>query len=204
MSELNTQPPPLQQNEPVPARRLVKKSGGLVKKVGTMGKVGIIGALILILLIPLNMIRNVMRERQERYDSAVAEVTSTWGKQQLISGPVLVVPYRSTSGAAGTAYAHFLPDELSIEGDLESSELKRGIYKAVVFGGVIDITGNFAKPDLSEFKVAPTNVMWEEAFLTVAVSDLRGTREEITISLGGKGSFHGATVSLSLIFQSFQ
>ncbi|HRZ93651.1 MAG TPA: inner membrane CreD family protein, partial [Candidatus Paceibacterota bacterium] len=44
--------------------------------------------LILLLLIPLQMIRSVLRERLSRRDAAVSEIMSSWGREQTIIGPV--------------------------------------------------------------------------------------------------------------------
>ena len=52
-----------------------------------------VGGLILIMLIPLLMIQGVLSDRLARRNEAVEDITSSWGKDQQIIGPVLVVPY---------------------------------------------------------------------------------------------------------------
>ncbi len=52
-----------------------------------------IGILILILLIPTSMLTSLIKERQAIRDDATNEVSSKWGMQQTIGGPVLTVPY---------------------------------------------------------------------------------------------------------------
>lgn len=173
----------------------------LFSRLASLGKVALVGLLALVLLIPLAMIRGVLGERQGRYYEAVREVTATWGGRQEIAGPVLVVPYsfRQTVVKAGrdgkpvsveedaVGYAHFLPDELEIEGQLDSSRLHRGIYEAVVFGAQVFLKGSFPRPPCEVFGVKrDRDVHWDKAFITIAVSDMRGTREEVRINLGGK------------------
>ena len=79
-------PPPL----PPRARGRVLSCG---RHYPTAVKMGAILILVLLLLIPLKMIQSVLSERLTRRDEAIANITSTWGGEQLVAGPVLVVPY---------------------------------------------------------------------------------------------------------------
>ena len=163
-----------------------------------------VGALILLMLIPLLMIEGVLSDRLARRNEAVNDITSSWGKDQNIIGPVLVVPYlhhgtvvRSVTLPDGrvetrevaettVAYAYFLPDTLDITGDVQTQTLHRGIYDAAVFRGQINIAGKFPAPDMAALKIDPADVLWKDAVVTLAVSDLRGTREGLTLEWGGK------------------
>lgn len=51
------------------------------------------GILILLLLIPVNMVESLIREREYRKQDAVKEVSGKWGNEQIVAGPVLTVPY---------------------------------------------------------------------------------------------------------------
>lgn len=169
----------------------------------TLVRMGILLGIVLLFLIPQLLIQGVLSERLQRRNGAVAEITSTWGASQTLCGPVLIVPYRyrvtsqRTQMVNGqmtsvpvtetqTAYAHFLPEDLQITGDLKPSVLHRGIYQAVVYGGSIQLQGRFAKPVFDDWKVEEADVVWDEAVVTVAVSDLRGAKETILLTWGGK------------------
>lgn len=56
-------------------------------------KSAVIGALILLLLIPTSLIQNLVSERQQRQQDAVLEIDSHWAGSQTITGPVIGVPY---------------------------------------------------------------------------------------------------------------
>ena len=56
-------------------------------------KSAIIGALTLLLLIPTNLIQNLVSERQQRQQEAVSEVDSHWAGPQTVTGPVIGIPY---------------------------------------------------------------------------------------------------------------
>lgn len=88
-------------------------------------KGAIIFLLLLILLIPTAMIDGIIRERQSRQHEAVGEVAGKWGLSQIISGPVLVLPYEEISrNQVGQElnrelkHAYLLPDDLRITGEV--------------------------------------------------------------------------------------
>jgi inner membrane protein len=186
-------PPPLPKSQPSFSRR----NSTMLKLLG-------VGGLILLLLVPLLMIEGVLNDRLARRNEAVADITSSWGRDQNIIGPVLVVPYlhrgtvvRSVTLPDGrvetreveettVACAYFLPDTLEATGDLQTQMLHRGIYDAAVFRGQIKISGKFPVPDMASLKIDPVDVLWKEAAVTLAVSDLRGTREGLTLDWDGK------------------
>lgn len=168
-----------------------------------MVKVAGIALLTLVLLIPLGMVRSTLGERQERRNEAVMDITSSWGKEQVIIGPVLSVPYRYTYKTfkdtaikgeikkmevleTATARAWFLPDVVEIEGSLEPLKLHRGIYDAVVYKGQLKLSGRFGAPDFKALKIAEDRVYWDEAEVVIGVTDLRGTGEVLQFRSGQK------------------
>src|SRR5688572_28610137 len=56
-------------------------------------KIGSICLLIALLHIPLGLTRGVLRERESYQATATEEIASIWGRQQMMVGPMLVVPY---------------------------------------------------------------------------------------------------------------
>lgn len=162
-----------------------------------------VGAMSLSLLIPLTFIRGLVYDRQNSRDQAVSEIAGTWGGPQSIVGPVLVIPYRYTFQTergveidgrvirrtvteTAVDFAYFLPTELKVEGSVSPSKLHRGIYDAVVYSGKFSLSGRLPKPDWKALKVAEEDVLWDEAMVTVAVSDLRGAKGALNVELGGR------------------
>ena len=66
-------------------------------RTSTMLKLAVIGILVLVLLIPTAMLQSLISERESTRNTAVAEVSSKWGNEQVIGGPVLSVPYEIDS-----------------------------------------------------------------------------------------------------------
>jgi len=56
-----------------------------------------IGFLVLILMIPLAMIDDVIRERSYRKNEVVSEISQSWASAQTINGPILTVPFQTYS-----------------------------------------------------------------------------------------------------------
>lgn len=171
------------------------------RRFGTALKLALIGGLIILLCIPLGMIRTLLKERLQRRGAVVGEITSTWGRSQSLVGPVLSVPYRYSYQTwkdqrvdgqmqqvqvteTAVATAHFLPTGLSFDGSLEPSVLHRGIYEAVVFTGEMAVSGTFDRPDFSQWKVDPADVLWEDATMSLGITDLRGARDELVMTVG--------------------
>ncbi|MBI5883725.1 MAG: cell envelope integrity protein CreD [Elusimicrobia bacterium] len=178
-----------------------KKGGPISQQVAL--KIGSVFAIALVLLIPLSMIQSTLEERLSRRNEAVADITSSWGKEQVLVGPILVIPYRHTYKSfkdtvikgeikktevleTATARAWFLPDELKVEGDIQPEKLHRGIYEAVVYRGRLKLSGHFSPPDFQALKIDGTQVLWDDAVVAVGVTDLRGTGEALQIFFGDK------------------
>src|SRR5881398_3359335 len=185
-------PPPLPRSQPFFGRR----HSTILKLLG-------VGALVLVLLIPLAMITGVLRERLQRRNAAVADITSSWGRDQNVIGPVLGIPYQykfktvkeipAPDGkverreveetAIGNAY--FLPDVLNVSGNVQTQRLHRGIYEAVVYRAQTILSGKSAAPDFGPLKIDLKDVQWKDAFVTIAINDLRGAREAILLDWSG-------------------
>lgn len=175
------------------SRSFLQKQALTIKLAGVL-------LLVLVLLIPLHMIRGILCERMGRRDAAVADIASTWGGEQVIVGPVLVIPYRYrvknlkervVDGRheqyeveeTSVTNAYFLPAQVNIDGALTPSRLHRGIYEATVYAGTMEISGQFAPPDFAALGVAEPDVDWGNGLVTLAVSDLRGTGEMLSIRM---------------------
>jgi inner membrane protein len=192
MADTSTVPPPLPKTQP----SFGKRYRTIIKLIG-------VGALILLLLIPLGMITGVLSDRLQRRNEAVYDITSSWGREQNLIGPVLMIPYqyrfktvkevpgkdgklekREVEETAG-AWAYFLPETLNLSGDAETQKLKRGIYETAVFRAQVKLTGRFAAPDFGAFKIDLKDVQWKDALVSIAINDLRGTREGLVLDWGG-------------------
>src|SRR5213078_1065110 len=148
------------------------------------------------------------------------------GREQNLIGPVLGIPYqykfkavKEVPAADGkmerreveetaTGNAYFLPERLNISGDAQTQKLHRGMYDAVVYRAQTVLSGKFGPPDFGPLKIDLKDVQWKDAFVAIAINDLRGAREAILLDWSGTkrpmlpgsqvpGYTTGATASLA-------
>jgi inner membrane protein len=152
----------------------------------TMIKGLIIGALVLILLIPMEFVKNLIYEREARQKEAIIEVSSKWSGTQNITGPIIVLPYWYEQ--ADTAkkiskikrFAYLLPDEVNINSTVKPQERSRGIYKVMLYTSINHINGVF-KEFPSQLNIDTNKIIWQEAFVRIDISDTKGLNEELKI-----------------------
>ncbi|HEX5034086.1 MAG TPA: cell envelope integrity protein CreD, partial [bacterium] len=167
-----------------------------------------IGFMTLVMLIPTLFIMNLIHERQMRREEASSEVLRGWGGgDQLVGGPVLVLPYdvsTETMNDKGqkvvTHYlrsAYFLPEKLEIDGQLKSQTLSRGIFRIPVYQGELAMSGAFRSPDLAALGIKPTQVRWDKAYVQLSLSDLRGLRETPEVLWSGESRRFEPSATLS-------
>lgn len=147
-------------------------------------KAVIIFVMAFFLWIPTNLIREVINEREDRQKEAIEEVSSKWAGRQTVTGPILMIPYNSTSNGVTSQKKHawFMADQLDINSSVSPQKRHRGIYDVVVYQGDISITAKFNEIKFKELNVPAVNLLWPEAKLLLQISDLsRGINEEIYI-----------------------
>ena len=155
-------------------------------------KVIIIGFIALVLLIPKFMILELIGERQKTADSSNQEVMQTWSLAQTVRGPVLMLPYIERSYDSNgkelnekIQSCYLLPKTLKIDGEIFPEKRKRSIYETVVYESGINFSGSFGQPDFETLKIAPDDILWEKATILVAISDLRGISDNVSLSMNG-------------------
>lgn len=140
----------------------------------------------LMLLIPLVLINEVIRERAANAETARTEIGAMWAAAQTITGPVLNVPGTkvvSNDGSYVTTTMHILPDELKVNGVLVPEIRYRGIYETVVYDSEMKISGNFViagYEHLNEYVW-----QWEKAYISLGVSDNKGISDNAELNIGG-------------------
>src|SRR4051812_42549781 len=137
-------------------------------------KFAAVGILILLLLIPTNMVENLIVERQSQNLDVIHEISSKWGNEQTIAGPVINIPYREivtsknekgeTVASTTMGTLHFLPEQLDIAGEIKTEIKHRSIYEAVVYSTTLKITGTFNKTAVEKLGIEAENVLWDKAY----------------------------------------
>lgn len=154
-------------------------------------KLIIVVSLSLLLLIPSIRIKHLIRERENRRDNTIEEITNKWGKDQTLNGPILVIPYIKRTYSTTTKYTdniHYfqvLPSELKIKGELVPAERYRGIYQVITYNSDLHISGSFLKEDLENWPNKYDKILWDDARIVVGISDLKGVTQNLTLNWNG-------------------
>ncbi|HTN68608.1 MAG TPA: cell envelope integrity protein CreD [Dysgonamonadaceae bacterium] len=156
-------------------------------------KIGTIVIITLLLLIPASMIRSLIIERESTQNEAIREVSSKWGEEQTISGPLISIPYyryiKEFSRKDSTEkivqikeFIHILPTELNISGNINPEKRYRGIYEIVVYNSKLSISGAFNNIDLASLDIQPRNILFDKAEFVIGINDLRGIEEQVILN----------------------
>ncbi len=150
-------------------------------------KIATIGILILLLLIPSSMIQGLIREREQNQEQVKNEISSQWGQAQTISGPIITIPYEVTKkNTDGTTEKyinniHLLPENLKIEGVLDTTSKHRNIYEIIAYTTTLDVSGNFDASEMNNLGVADAAILWNQASLNLGITDLGGIKDNIKV-----------------------
>lgn len=175
------------------------------RRIAIFLKLAGIGLLIALLHIPLLLTRGILNERQQYRAQAVDEIAGIWGRSQIVTGPVLVVPYAYKAQVIRSrvvggrkvdieeteltpALAYFLPESLQVAGSVEPEVRHRGIYDAIVYSTKLKLSGRWA-PDFAAAGIVADRIDWEKARVQLGVSDLRGVRMVGPLQLNGTKTF---------------
>jgi len=159
-----------------------------------ISRVFLIGFLILLMLIPFAMVLSLIDERESRRNIVVEEINSGWAFGQTVTGPVLKIPYRvyiqtahivdgkkERTIRAEIRTASFLPDLLTVSGEIHPEIRYRGIYTSIVYTADLDIRGEFEFPDFSQWRIPHEEIIWDDAVLSLGLTDMRGINKNIEI-----------------------
>jgi len=159
-------------------------------------KLAFIGLLIILLLIPSALVQNLIQERSQRQDETEKQVSDQYSGEQLIQGPVLVIPYKKQLKETDNAgkdvtkevinNLFVLPNELDYNANVSPDILHRGIFEVVVYNGTVKVSGNFTKADLGSLSITADQLMPEKAKLIFSISDLKGLKTNPQLKIAGQ------------------
>ena len=162
-------------------------------------KIGAILFLTVLLLLPMERIRGLIRERQALRDQVVEEVARSDAYAQTLAGPLLIVPFTRTlreqePGRDGqlvtvtrevSGELRLLPATLDVDGALATEERQRGIYRARVYRadtrlqGAIDIPVDYGiTEDAASYRFGTPH-------LALGISDIRGIGNALVLRADG-------------------
>lgn len=143
----------------------------------------------LVLWIPTQLILEMIRERASRQKEAVADIRTKWAGKQVVTGPLLMVPYHEIiTGAAGNKqigkkFSFFTPDNLVIDATVFPEKRHRGIYEVAVYKTEINLSGKFSPLKWQQLNIPRENIIWNEAVLLFKTEDnIKGINQDLFIN----------------------
>ncbi len=155
-------------------------------------KLILISGLALLLQIPLMMVDGTISQRQYYGRSASHEIAQSWGGEQSIVGPILLVPYtqRVTVSVWDSNLQQYqekhqqkphqmllLPASMQVDGDLAIEERQIGIFSTPVYNTQLAFSGRFDLSPLDKLLESEPNITLGQARVIVLNSDNRTYRE---------------------------
>ncbi len=159
-------------------------------------KLILIGGLILVLGIPLLFVNILTWERSNRAAEVVEEVGDSLGGPQTVRGPFLRVPFevpetttRQTERGPEevtrrvTRRLLITPRNLEINAHMDTERLTRAIYDIPSYTTTLDLEGHFDVSVIADFLPDDGVVLWDEAEIVLAISDLRAFKAPVEMTL---------------------
>lgn len=156
----------------------------------------VVAGVAVLLLIPVQMLRNLVTERAQLREQAIASVSRGWGGRQLVGGPILAIPATMAIADARDGRVrdvqrdwYVLPESLELESELTVQDERRklGVYEVPVYLTKIRARAKFevaAKVAALSAAQRGVTLHLDRARLLVPVSDPRGVRNVVSNSGG--------------------
>lgn len=153
-----------------------------------------------LLLVPVEQIRDLVHEREQTRDAVVADIARSAGYAQTVTGPLLIVPYTRTvrswseqrEGEPRTLIETqvagrlaFVPSDFELSAKLSVDQRQRGIYEARIFDADSRITGRFELAPNYGITVDLADYTFGAPLLVVGISDIRGISTGLELTWGG-------------------
>ncbi|MGJ8549053.1 cell envelope integrity protein CreD [Winogradskyella wichelsiae] len=170
-------------------------------KTSITARMMMVGALILVLLIPLSYVNILISERSYRQKDVVNEINQKWGNEVLIYGPIIKLPYKSYSETSTfnektktylketktlINYAYIFPEKLHVDAAVKSKTMYLGNFESAVFTSDMALTGRYHPINLEGKGIKNEDIIWEKSSILFKTSNLKGIKNEMAIVINDK------------------
>ena len=170
-------------------------------KTSITARMMMVGALILVLLIPLSYVNILISERSYRQKDVVNEINQKWGNEVLIYGPIIKLPYKSYSETSTfnektktylketktlINYAYIFPQKLHVDAAVKSKTMYLGNFESAVFTSDMALSGNYEPTNLEGKGIKNEDIIWDKSSILFKTSNLKGIKNEMAIVINDK------------------
>lgn len=175
--------PPRPSQQPA-ANQASNRSGNM--RVGI--KILFMALITLGLMIPDLIIYSLSSDREDSQEETVSTISKSWSGPQLISGPIISIPYRyKRDNETVSGIARILPSELDAKAQIDARTLTRSIYEATVYSGSVNLDGDISIwSELEALSIPRQAFMFDQAKVTIGIGDLKGLESVSELTLGDR------------------
>ncbi|MEZ7011721.1 cell envelope integrity protein CreD [Aeromonas sp. S13(2024)] len=167
----------------------------MVKQIFTH-KIFLLLLLSLLLMVPVQSIMELNRERQAYRSQAIHSIMASSSGPQRLMGPIIVQPYTRSVTVEQEGkrfvrqeqiYRYLLPEQLDIRANMEVTPRKLGIYQAQVYQTRLSLSGRLptaAQLQESAPLAGDSELVAGKPYLSLVLSDARGINSVPELQLG--------------------
>ncbi|MEM0552467.1 MULTISPECIES: cell envelope integrity protein CreD [Aeromonas] len=167
----------------------------MVKQIFTH-KIFLLLLLSLLLMVPVQSIMELNRERQIYRNQAIQSIMASSSGPQRLMGPVIVQPYTRLMTVEQDGkrfvrqeqtYRYLLPEQLDVQATMEVTPRKLGIYQAQVYQTRLSLSGRLptaAQLQESTPLAGDDELVAGKPYLSLVLSDARGINSVPELQLG--------------------
>lgn len=155
------------------------------------GRIAVAGVVVLVLMLALLLVRSLVAERAEFRDQAVAKVAASRAGEQVLVGPLRVIPWteeQRVQGADGerVRVVHGqqvqMPQQLQVDGQMLPEQRRVGMFQVPVYAWRGTLAARFApmQPDGVPGRV------YGAPYLVMGISDVRGVVGTPKLQIDGR------------------
>lgn len=169
----------------------LRKHPGSVKSASrSLGlKLIVILVLIVLMAIPVMFISFISFDRSSRADEVTREVSQTYGGEQRLTGPMLIIPYSETLANGTLREGDFLISAQSGQAtftEISVEEKSRSLYKVPIYSASGSLTATF--PSLQSLEAGRgVTLDVEQAQIVMAIADITGLQSDVTLETSQGG-----------------
>lgn len=163
-------------------------------------KLVLVGLVALVLIVPLVMVYALVYDRESQSQTAQQSITQGWGGAQMVTGPVMVIPWMQQVTTNETVDGQVIsrtssqrrelflsPTSQSIETQVDPQRRGYAIYESIVYDGSVSGDAVFDMPDdLDRLGIEPEQLMMDQLELRFGVSDPAGLTDSSNVSANGE------------------
>lgn len=161
-----------------------------LRTVSTGVKLIVVCVLALLMTIPAFFVSGLVKERTQRRQEVIKDISSHVGGEQTLLGPTLAIPYLipPRSRADSTVHGMYVVFSAQASASIKTTteERHRSLFKVPVFQADMRLDANFDLTGVPTSAPAGAELDWNRAEIVIGVSDARGALADGSLTVEGK------------------